>query len=67
MGLLRPAPTEGRSLPDGVSFATDVEAIRDFLMGAGVTPRTDRVSEDLPQGQMERRASDMTVLVGCWE
>ena len=67
LGLLRPAPTEGRALPKGVSFATDAETIRDFLMGAGVTPRTDRVTEALPQGQMERRASDMTVLVGCWE
>ncbi|QFU07510.1 hypothetical protein PARPLA_00974 [Rhodobacteraceae bacterium THAF1] len=67
LGLLRDAPIEGRSLPEGVSFATDVATIRDFLVGAGVTPRTDRATEDLPQGQIERRAGDMTVLVGCWE
>ncbi|SPJ25755.1 serine protease [Palleronia abyssalis] len=67
LGMLRSAPETGRNLPDGVSFATDVDAIRDFLTGAGVMAETGSAGADLPRGQMERRATDMTVLVGCWK
>ncbi|SFG80182.1 Putative peptidoglycan binding domain-containing protein [Palleronia marisminoris] len=66
LGLLQPEGELGRSLPDGVAFATDVDTIEGFLSGAGLTPSTAPLGEDLPLGQMERRATDMTVLVGCW-
>ncbi|WP_375261299.1 trypsin-like peptidase domain-containing protein [Palleronia sp.] len=67
LGLLQPEGNFGRTLPENVAFATDVETVEGFLSGAGLTPTTQPSGEDLPLGQMERRATDMTVLVGCWK
>ena len=67
LGLLQPDEQFGRTLPEDVAFATDVDAIEGFLSGAGLTPESEPAGTDLPRGQMERRATDMTVLVGCWK
>lgn len=67
LGMLT-APEEGaRTLPDGVAFGADVETIATFLDQAGVEPRSALPGETLARGLLERRATDMTVLVGCWK
>jgi len=68
LGLLRAsAGAEDRSLPDDVALAADVDTILAFLDGTDVTPTSATSTATLPRGQLERRATDMTVLVGCWK
>lgn len=66
LGALLAQPSEERSLPEGVAFAVDVEAIGTFLGAHGVTPDESTGDTRLSRGEMERLARDMTVLVGCW-
>ena len=66
LGALLPAPLDGRSLPEDVAFATDVDAIESFLTANGIAPDESTGAERLPRGALERRASDMAVRVGCW-
>lgn len=57
----------GRVLPEDVGFAADAGAIRGALAAAGVTPRETDATTALPTPALVRAASDMTVLVGCWD
>lgn len=66
LGALLTQPSEERSLPEGVAFAADVEAIEIFLDAHGVVPDERTSDARLSRGEMERLARDMTVLVGCW-
>ncbi len=67
LGMLLPAPTSGRQLPDGVSFAAGSEVLRDVLQQAGVTPDASEGGEQVPPEALSRKASGMTVLVSCWD
>ena len=67
LGMLLPASKNGRQLPDGVNFAVGSEALTRVLQQAGIT--VDETSEQsrIPPETLTRQASDMTVLVSCWE
>ncbi|WP_104018064.1 serine protease [Roseovarius nitratireducens] len=68
LGMLVPYETDGRSLPEGVSFAATNGALRTVLDAGGVTPRAATMAEaDLSGEALTDRAEAMTVLVGCWE
>ncbi|MEP2715598.1 trypsin-like peptidase domain-containing protein [Pseudophaeobacter sp.] len=67
LGMLLPQDSQGRQLPEGVSFAVDAEAIRSALETAGVVGQTQAVVSNLPNQALVKRATGMTVLVSCWE
>lgn len=65
-GMLMPSEIEGRTLPQGTSFAKNAEALARFLSENGLTAAslvgdTEKAPEDLGVA-----AADMTVLVRCW-
>ncbi|MEX0304886.1 MAG: trypsin-like peptidase domain-containing protein [Leisingera sp.] len=68
LGMLLPRQIEGKQLPEGVSFAVNAEAIRGALSAAGLSAAEQNASAgSLPNAAITRLASDMTVLVSCWE
>ncbi|MBJ3762178.1 trypsin-like peptidase domain-containing protein [Maribius pontilimi] len=68
LGMLLPGPVEsGRVLPEGVAFAADVETIDAFLGANGIDAPAARGNARLARRALEDRATDMTVLVGCWK
>lgn len=68
LGMLLPRQLDGKQLPEGVSFAVNAEAIRSALNAAGLTPAAQSTTAgSLPNAAMTRLASNMTVLVSCWE
>jgi peptidoglycan hydrolase-like protein with peptidoglycan-binding domain len=67
LGMLRAPALEGRQLPGNVSFSVDAVAIRSVLDGLGVASLEATGTEALHPVDLTRRASAMTVLVGCWD
>src|SRR6056297_1820702 len=67
LGMLVPHVSDGRSLPDGVSFAATNGALRAVLAAGGVTPQSAATGADLSGEALTDRAGAITVLVGCWE
>ena len=67
LGMLLPAASDGRQLPDGVSFAAKAAAITDMLGQAGVAVSTTADSSHLLAETLTRQASDITALVSCWD
>jgi hypothetical protein len=68
LGMLLPAATDpGRALPEGVSFAAAGAEIARVLGAAGVPVTEAAASGALPPEDLTRRATDMTVLVSCWD
>lgn len=67
LGMLLPPPSGARSYPEGTAFAADTGAVNAFLRDNGIEAETQNSLQRLPRGQLERRATDMTVLVGCWD
>ena len=67
VGMLVPFEAEGRSLPEGVSFAATNGALREALTAGAVTPRGADAEADLSGEALTDRAGSMTVLVGCWD
>ncbi|MEY8837471.1 serine protease, partial [Cribrihabitans sp. XS_ASV171] len=67
MGMLLPAPREGRQLPEAVSFAADAQALRQVLQSAGLRAIDDTGGGSLTPDELNRRATGMTVLVSCWD
>ncbi|MDZ7709001.1 MAG: serine protease [Roseovarius sp.] len=67
VGMLVPFEADGRSLPEGVSFAATNGALREALVAGGVTPRGAGVQAELSGEALTDRAGAMTVLVGCWD
>jgi S1-C subfamily serine protease/peptidoglycan hydrolase-like protein with peptidoglycan-binding domain len=66
IGMLR-APAQGaRSLPENVSFAASSAAISDVLAANGITGQTADEQTPLDAIDLTQAASDMTVLVSCW-
>ncbi|MEQ6247462.1 serine protease [Sulfitobacter sp. HNIBRBA3233] len=67
IGMLAPAPQDGTQLPADVSFALDAATIAAASADAGVTLAQPAAGSPLTPFQIAERASDMTVLVSCWE
>lgn len=67
LGMLLPAPSEGRQLPEGVSFAADADAVAQVLEQAGIAPSAATDSTQLAAEALTRKASNMTVLISCWD
>jgi peptidoglycan hydrolase-like protein with peptidoglycan-binding domain len=67
LGMLLPHEVDGRSLPDGVSFAATNGALQDVLARGGITPRKTAEIDALTPESLTDHASAMTVLVSCWE
>ncbi|WP_159453199.1 serine protease [Aquimixticola soesokkakensis] len=66
VGLL--ADEDGaRVLPEGVSFARDLDSITAFLSGAGVTITASTSSLDLGPDVLVQTGRDMAVMVSCWK
>ena len=67
LGMLMPnVDRDGRTLPDAVSFAVDVETIADFMSANGLSASAAERSGPLKSGVLTETATDMTVLVSCW-
>lgn len=68
LGMLVPdtAPA-GRTLPEGVAFAATNGALQEVLARAGITARLTSETGRLSAEALTDRATEMTVLVGCWE
>ncbi|WP_120499634.1 serine protease [Roseovarius sp. EL26] len=67
VGMLLPQLTTGKQLPKGVSFATDAQTVQAFLSNAGISAETTTKNGALPAEQLTDQASNITVLVSCWE
>ncbi len=67
LGMLLPADSGTRKLPEDVNFATDAGAIRAMLEGLGLSiVATDNIG-NMPPSMLNEKASGMTVLVNCWD
>ena len=67
LGMLLPEPESGRKLPEGVSFAADVDAVQQVLSEAGIKVAAASGGDAVAPETLTRKAADMTVLVSCWE
>ena len=67
LGMLLPRSDGDQKLPDNVSFAVDGASIRAFLGVAGLRVSDVDGNEPMAPEDLRNRASDMTVLVSCWE
>ncbi len=67
VGMLLPRAEGGtRVLPDDVQFAASAEQIHEMLRDAGLRPASLERTGSLSGPELELQASDMTVLVSCW-
>ncbi|MCB6178717.1 serine protease [Rhodobacter sp. Har01] len=68
LGMLLPAPEGGdRVLPEGVSFAAASARIAGVLSAGGIALTQASGGGALPPEDLSKRATDMTVLVSCWD
>ena len=67
VGMLLPDDTEGRQLPEGVSFAANSDALTRVLEQAGVFPQASAASVPVPPETLSRMATGSTVLISCWD
>lgn len=67
LGMLRhQEQQDGRALPEQVAFAVDVETIAGFLSDNGLSASAADRGAALRAGVLNDLATDMTVLIGCW-
>ncbi|MEL6452509.1 MAG: serine protease [Pseudomonadota bacterium] len=67
LGMLMPAPSSGRALPEGVRFALDREALQDVLAQAGMAAAGTNSGVPIDPVDLTAAATGMTVLVSCWD
>lgn len=67
LGMLLPRAGGNRKLPGDVRFAADAEALRAVLAVAGRAARDGAGGAALAPDDLDRVATDMTVLVSCWD
>lgn len=67
LGMLLPSHTKDRQLPEGVSFAADAQIVQQVLQEAGVSPSSTSEQDQIAPEVLTNRATNMTVLVSCWE
>ena len=65
-GLLLPATSGARVLPEGVALAVGAEAIAAFLGGAGLATGMGDSDDALDLAALQDRATAMTVKLSCW-
>ncbi len=67
LGMVLPAPTTGRALPEGVSFALRGDQMAAMLAQAGVQLRAaPALPTPLSRNALARYGMDLAVLVTCW-
>jgi len=67
MGMLLPKESPaGKQLPADVSFAANSLVIAEFLSNAGIAPSASDRSGELSAEDLTKLATNMTVLVSCW-
>ncbi len=64
--LLAPGENGNRQLPANVAFAADAPVLAEFLSANGVTPVAMDLGENIPPEDLTLLATDLTVLVSCW-
>lgn len=67
IGLLLPAPTTGKLLPQGVALAVDAATLTTALTGAGISPAMASGAAPATPDALQATAGGMTVLVSCWK
>ncbi|MFN4154677.1 MAG: trypsin-like peptidase domain-containing protein [Paracoccaceae bacterium] len=68
LGMLQPRETDpARVLPEGVEFATSSAILRKVLAERGIDVAGAAANGALAPEDLTRKATGMTVLVGCWE
>lgn len=68
LGMLLPDTARaGRSLPEGVAFAATNGALQEVMARAGIAPRLTSEAGTLSPETLTDRATEMTVLVSCWD
>ena len=67
LGMVLPAATGARKLPDGVAFAANSATIAALLNGANITPITAIPGGAISPDALSAMGLGMTVLVSCWE
>lgn len=67
VGMLLSPRSDGRQLPEGVSFAADTESLTGLLEQAGVSPQASSASVPVPPETLAKMATGITVLVSCWD
>jgi S1-C subfamily serine protease len=67
LGMLMSGNQGGRQLPDGVRFAAGADVVQQLLQQAGITADETSELNRIPPETLTRQATDMTVLVSCWE
>lgn len=67
IGMLLPRLTNGRVLPQDVSFSTNADTIRSLLRSAGADSNAANSNGAKAPEDLINLASGMTVLVSCWE
>lgn len=66
-GALLPRPETGRLLPKGVEFAAPPAVIAPLLAQAGITAEAAPPADPLTPQDQAALATQMTVLVSCWD
>lgn len=66
IGMLLPREASQRQLPAQVSFASNSQQVMQFLQANGIQPQTGADGQTLDAVSLGAMASDMTVLVSCW-
>jgi S1-C subfamily serine protease len=67
LGVLTGVKSGPQKLPVGVRFAASTDSVRSLLNAAGVAAQDASDTSVLPPDAMAQLASEMTVLVSCWE
>ncbi len=60
-------PGDGRALPRDAAFALKASALARLLADAGIRPRLAEGARAIAPEDLAQRASEMTMLVECWE
>ncbi len=67
LGMLLPRPAGDQQLPPNVSFAANGATIDGLLQGLGLTATSVELRNAATPDGLLREASEMTVLVSCWD
>lgn len=67
LGMLLPRDSRGQRLPGDVSFAANGMAIGNVLAEVGLSAESGDAANSLPPVELTRVATNMTVLVSCWD
>ena len=66
LGMLLPAAEAARQLPGSVAFAADAPVLAEFLSANGISALASDTNEMMAPEDLTLLATDLTVLVSCW-